>query len=96
MNTNEHLLTILGEEASEVIKDVSKSLRFGLDDRHKIEGPTNMEKLVNELNDFVAVVDLLVQHAMLPSNWESPAKQLKKKQRVAEFMAYAKKVKALQ
>ena len=32
MNREEHLLTILSEECAEVIKDVSKALRFGLDD----------------------------------------------------------------
>lgn len=42
MNTTKHLLTCLAEESSEIIKDVSKSLRFGLDDRNVLDprGPT--------------------------------------------------------
>jgi len=35
MTREEHLLVITSEECPEVIKEVSKSLRFGLDDYHK-------------------------------------------------------------
>ena len=32
MTENEHILTTLGEEGVEISKEVSKALRFGLDD----------------------------------------------------------------
>lgn len=51
MNTTEHLLTCLGEEGCEISKDVSKSLRFGLDDRNLLDpdGPPNRERLLADL-----------------------------------------------
>jgi len=97
MNTTEHLLTCLAEEGSEVTKDATKSLRFGLDDRNVLNptGPTNRERLVDELNDLMAVVDLCVAHGILPENWQSPEKHQAKLEKVEKFMNYAKKVGAL-
>lgn len=64
MNITEHLLVCLAEEGSEVTKDATKSLRFGLQDRNVLDpaGPTNVERLVAELNDLLAVADMLAGH----------------------------------
>src|SRR4051812_44414709 len=90
MNETEHLLTCLLEECSEVIKDCSKSLRFGLDDRNVLDpsGPTNRERIVAELNDLVAVVELLEERGHLQI-WESDGLKEAKKQKVLSFMEYA-------
>lgn len=98
MKPTEHLLTCLAEEAGEVAKDVHKSLRFGLNDRNvlKPDGPTNRERLIEELNDFMAVVDMLVQREILPANWQNSDKQEAKQHKVAKFMDYAVQVGALE
>lgn len=98
MNTVEHILTCLAEEGSEVTKDVTKSLRFGLDDRNILNptGPTNRERLIDELNDLLGVTWLLVDEGVLPPNWMNAEKQIAKKEKVLKFMQYAKEHGALQ
>ena len=97
MNATEHLLTCLGEEGSEISKDVSKSLRFGLDDRNVLDptGPTNRERLLSELNDLLGVASLLVDFGIIPPDWMDAEKQIAKKRKVRKFMGYAVKVGAL-
>lgn len=97
MNKTEHLLVCLAEECSEVIKDVSKSLRFGLEDRNVLDptGPTNLERLVAELNDLSALVGLLKEEGILPQNWINPDAQSQKRLKVKKFMRYARKVGSL-
>lgn len=98
MNDIEHLLTCLSEEASEIIKDASKSLRFGLDDRNVVNpgGPTNRERLIDELNDLEGVLQILEERGILPSKWRNQGKVNIKKQKVAKFMEYARSVRALE
>lgn len=58
MNKGEHLLTILGEEASELAVQVSKTNRFGMDEQRDL--PTsNRERLINEFNDVLAMAEML-------------------------------------
>ena len=51
MNRNEEIMTILQEECAEVIVEVSKVKRFGL------EG--NIDKLMKELCDLQCMINLL-------------------------------------
>lgn len=92
MNLTEHLLTCLSEEASEIIKDVCKSLRFGLEDRNVLDptGPTNRERIVNELKDFMAIVEMLEAEGIIPLCWESYGDRDTKKEKVRKFIEYAK------
>lgn len=55
----DHLLTIVIEEASEVIKDACKAQRFGMDCVEPGQSLTNEERLWNEANDFVGALDLV-------------------------------------
>lgn len=98
MNTSEHLLTCLSEECVEVSKDIHKALRFGLDDRNVLnpEGPTNRERIIDELNDLFAVVEMLMQEGILPHDWCVGSKGAEKRYKVRKFMTYAQSVGALQ
>jgi hypothetical protein len=91
MNAQEHLLTTLVEECSEVAKTGCKSLRFGLNDRSPLDpgGPTNLERLVYELNDLVAVVNMLEDVGVVPHGWQNQKLQADKQGKVAKFMGYA-------
>lgn len=98
MNLSEHLLTCLSEECVEVSKDIHKALRFGLEDRNVLNptGPTNRARIIEELNDLFAVVEMLIDEAILPAQWEDRKLKEAKQEKVREFVRYAKKVKALQ
>lgn len=50
----EEILTILQEEAAEVIVEVSKCFRFGLSGQ-------NLDKLQKELGDLQLMIDLLIK-----------------------------------
>lgn len=92
MNIKEHLLTCLGEECAEIAQDCAKALRFGPSDRNVLDpkGPTNVERLVQELNDLLGVADMLVVAGVLPMGWINKAAQEKKKMKVSKFIAYAR------
>lgn len=50
------LLTMIAEEAAEVVQAVTKTLRHGLESRHPDGGPTNREALSGELADLGALL----------------------------------------
>ena len=57
MNRREHLLTILGEECSELHQVCCKTLRFGIQDKHT--GETKLDWLNAEFNDLLAMIEML-------------------------------------
>jgi hypothetical protein len=97
MNAIQHLLTCLGEEGAEIAQDTSKCNRFGCNDRNFLNptGPTNTERLVNELNDLLGVAEMLVTEGVIPANWMDREKIAAKKEKVLNCMEYARKVGAL-
>lgn len=50
------LLTMIAEEAAEVVQAVTKTLRHGFESRHPDGGPTNQEALRSELVDLGALL----------------------------------------
>jgi len=58
MNREEHLLTILGEECSELHKELCKALRFGVNEQRDMK-LTNAQRIFREFNDLLAMVDLV-------------------------------------
>lgn len=98
MNAQEHLLTCLSEECAEVIQCVSKSLRFGLDDRNVLDptGPTNRERLMGELADLRAVIGMLVARGIISEKWQDGERLDAKVDKVVKFMNYARSVGALE
>ena len=81
MIREEKLLVILAEEASEVVQEISllsqqisKCLRFGPNQVYQKIGLSNAQRVVNcipklmlELNDFKALVEMLQSEGTLPS-----------------------------
>jgi len=54
-----YLLDKLQEESAECIQAVSKIRRFGINSSHPHRNTTNLEDLVNELEDLLAIVSAL-------------------------------------
>lgn len=57
MDRKEYLLTCLMEECSEVIKNCSKAIRFGLDSEY--EGVSNKDSIINEFTDVYTIMNML-------------------------------------
>lgn len=94
MNTLEYLLGCIGEEGGEIAIATSKAVRFGLDDCHpdRPDGPTNRERLVDELNDLMGLIATAVDCGIIPEDWQSQAKMLAKQRRFWEFLNYSTSV----
>jgi NTP pyrophosphatase (non-canonical NTP hydrolase) len=58
-NKIQYLTAKLQEEAAEVIQAVSKINRFGPQNSHPDRTTTNLQELVGELEDFLAIVAAL-------------------------------------
>jgi hypothetical protein len=71
-------LDILQEECAEVIVEVSKCRRFGLDSAHYKTGQLHSEMLANEIGDVLAMVDILLDQGILDQSKLDVAKQSKK------------------
>lgn len=85
MNTNEYLLARIAEECVEAAQRALKAQAFGLDEVQEGHLLTNRERLVQELNDVYAVVEMLGLAEV-----DRPA-MTKKKEKVLAFMGHAKK-----
>ncbi|VTT98915.1 Uncharacterized protein OS=Acidovorax sp. KKS102 GN=C380_18230 PE=4 SV=1 [Gemmataceae bacterium] len=67
MTRTEHLLTILAEESAEVAQRVSKALRFGLAEIEPGQEKTNAQRIMDEVNDFIAVYQMLAGPLVSPT-----------------------------
>lgn len=59
MNRKQYLLNKLAEEANEITKEALKGQAFGMDSVSPYNGKTNKENLIDELDDFLAIVKML-------------------------------------
>jgi len=59
MNRQEHLLTILGEELSELHQELCKALRFGIYEQQPGKSLNNSKRIFKEFNDLMARVEMV-------------------------------------
>jgi len=59
MNRLEHILTITAEECNEVAQRITKALRFGLSNVEEGQPFNNLERIMHEYNDLVAMLEML-------------------------------------
>lgn len=69
MDKIEETLGILQEECAEVIVEVSKIRRFGLDNISHHTSVSHKDTLAMEVGDMLTMVDILVEQGVL--DWES-------------------------
>jgi NTP pyrophosphatase (non-canonical NTP hydrolase) len=78
MNEKEReILVITQEECAEVIQQVSKIFRFGIDNYHK-SGSSQREALEKEVGDLLAMVELLFANQVI--NFDNVQTAIKEKQ----------------
>lgn len=92
MNRTEYLLVGLSEECSEVAKEISKALRFGLDDCNPNAMPsevgiTNSQKITQEIADFIGSSEMLFLEGIIkrPNILDIE----KKKDKIKKYIKYA-------
>lgn len=64
-NQIQEILDILQEECAEVIQNVSKCRRFGLDNEYLKGSGTQREQLAKEIGDVLAMIDLLKERGVV-------------------------------
>ena len=87
LNTRQHLIVCLAEEAGEIVQACGKVLRFGLNDGYPGTGRTNVKDLVTEIAHVKAIA------GMLGLTTDKPESELiqEKIEKVREHMQYARK-----
>ena len=93
MNRTEHLLSCLAEECAEVAHRVSKALRFGLTEIQSGQSLTNAQRIAQELNDLIAIKELLRENGV-DLRLDHHAVEAKKA-KVLAFVEYARNIGAL-
>lgn len=81
MNRTQHLLSKLAEECSEVAQIAIKTALFGMDDVWPPFNITNLKRIHAELNDIMAIIDMLNKESGLSYTRDETA-ILSKKERV--------------
>lgn len=95
MNRTDHLLVILAEEANEVAHRVAKALRFGLQEVQEGQAKTNAERIVDELTDMLAVMEMLAAegpHILDPTGPMTDERIARKKERVEEYLLLSERL----
>ncbi len=95
MNKKELLLDICAEECSETAVRCSKAIRFTLEEIQEGQSLTNAERIIQEFNDIVAVMEIMQQEGMIDRVIDRDyitAKKLK----VDQWLGYSRKRGTLQ
>ena len=58
------VMDILQEECAEVVQEISKIFRFGIDNQHK-DGIKHQEKLEMEVGDLLCMIGLMTAHRLI-------------------------------
>lgn len=70
------VMIIAQEEAAEVIQEISKVFRFGIDDCHR-DGMTHRQRLETEIGDLLCMIDLMMDHRLIDPVGVEIARQAK-------------------
>ena len=87
MDSLQYLLVVTAEEAVEVSHATHKVLRFTPYDSHTPGGPSNLETLEKEVNDFYAMLEMLADRGVVINRRQELIDC--KKTRVSEYMRYS-------
>lgn len=103
MTRTEHLLFILAEECAEVAQRASKAARFGLAEVEPGQAKTNARRVMDEMNDLIAVYQMIAGPIVSPTSplfegdpaeWMAAIRA--KQAKVEKFLRYSAECGALQ
>lgn len=87
--TDREILVITQEECAEVIQEISKCFRFGIDKLHK-SGLSHRQVLTQEVGDLICMLQLMMEHNIVDSQ-EVEVARLAKLQKLQVFSNIFKK-----
>jgi hypothetical protein len=87
--TDREILVITQEECAEVIQEISKCFRFGIDKLHK-SGLPHRQVLTQEVGDLMCMLQLMMEHNIVDSQ-EVEVARLAKLQKLQVFSNIFKK-----
>jgi len=91
ISEKEMLLVQLVEECAEVIQEVCKAQRFGVDEKMEGINLTNLARITKELNDLQVLTDLVAEaYDINRFNYLDIKALSLKKQKVIKYMNYSK------
>lgn len=89
MNLEQFLLICLIEECAEVAQRATKALRFGTKEVQPGQYLDNFQRLSDELNDLLTVMDLMIEHDKTDAIRIDQAAQNAKAIKLLRFAAYS-------
>jgi NTP pyrophosphatase (non-canonical NTP hydrolase) len=92
MDRKDHYYTCLNEEAGEVIQAACKCMRFSEEDGYPNTDRTNISDLTKELNDVLAVIELLQEEGVVFNGLFDRDQIEAKKKKVKEWLEHSKKM----
>ena len=92
MDREQFLLVKLAEECNEVAQMAIKSMQFGLDNVKPDQPYTNRERLNQEFNDLITIMQLLSQENYLEHEPPSPEWIEEKLGRIEKFYNISKEM----
>lgn len=78
------ILVITQEEAAEVIQEISKIFRFGIDELHR-DGMPHRSKLEEEVGDLLCMIDLMIERGIVSQE----RVELARKEKVNKLTKYS-------
>ncbi len=88
LTREQHLFACLMEEAAEVSQQIGKIFRFGLDDKHPALDENNKQRLISEIKDFQAILEMLMNENSLP--YDVMIGSVTKQAKTESYIEYAK------
>lgn len=92
MELKDHYFTCLNEEAGEVIQATCKCMRFSEQDGYPNTDRTNISDLTKEINDVLAVIELLQEEGVEFDRLFNREDIEAKKIRVKEWLHHSSKM----
>src|SRR3546814_8926823 len=92
MNYDEYLLDVAAEECADIAQRISEALRFSLGEVQPGQALTNAERIVGELVDLKAMVEMLEERGLIDcAPLHDRSLIAAKKAKVEKFSAYSER-----
>jgi hypothetical protein len=94
VNRIDHLLTIAAEECAEIAQRISKAQRFGLREVQPGQDDNNAKRIMLEVSDLLAVLDMVDEETLGALNFEDDVDKLRaaKRAKVERFLEHSAKM----